>query len=487
MKLLWLIILIFIFPASASAAVYFTEVAWMGSTESANHEWIELHNDGSAVDLDGWKVIDKDNLSIDLSGTIPAGSYAVLERISDSSAPGSAFLIYSGSLVNSGATLQLVRPNGSLVDQVSGGVDWENLGGDNETKETAQYTSSGWVTALATPGKKASDSYTATDYNQDNNDDKEAEVYDNDSKVTLNQTVAKSGGSGESSLRLSLPSVGFKLVINSPDTGYVNQPIKFTSTASGIGSSLINSLEYVWNFGNGDTSNLNNPEYVFKYPGKYVVTLFAGYKRQEQIARHEITILPIALSLNTNRNGDVVINNQSKYEVDLSNYRLKGNETFVLPPRTFLLPNQSITIAGAKIGNTAESLIMIYDAEGVAVDMMSPSSLLATDSVRETSVIDRSPTPMISAISTNREPPTSEVNQQFNFATNKPVDPKETLVTTETNSKVEEETKLAFGQLANANQNSPEEQQNWPYLALIGLIVLGIFGAVISKKGNQSD
>ena len=118
---------------------------------------------------------------------------------------------------------------------------------------------------------------------------------------------------------------------------------------------------------------------------------------------------------------------------------------------------------------------------------MSPSSLLATDSVRETSVIDRSPTPMISAISTNREPPTSEVNQQFNFATNKPVDPKETLVTTETNSKVEEETKLAFGQLANANQNSPEEQQNWPYLALIGLIVLGIFGAVISKKGNQSD
>ena len=68
-----------------------SEVAWMGSVESANYEWIELHNDGEATDVSGWVLNDGMNLSIELSGNIPASQYVVLERSSDESAVGNAF------------------------------------------------------------------------------------------------------------------------------------------------------------------------------------------------------------------------------------------------------------------------------------------------------------------------------------------------------------------------------------------------------------
>jgi len=123
MKWCLLSLISLLLPYSAQAAVSISEVAWMGSSASANHEWIELHNDGSAQDVSGWTLSDGVNLSIDLTGTISQNSYAVLERTSEDSAPGTAFLVYTGALVNTGATLRLTRSDGSLVDQVSGGTD----------------------------------------------------------------------------------------------------------------------------------------------------------------------------------------------------------------------------------------------------------------------------------------------------------------------------------------------------------------------------
>ncbi|HMA78498.1 MAG TPA: lamin tail domain-containing protein, partial [Candidatus Paceibacterota bacterium] len=146
---------ILLLPHHSNAAVYFSEIAWMGTSNSANDEWIELHNSGStAVDLSGWRLTDNLNFDITLegAGSVAPGAFAVLERTDDTSAPGTAFFIYTGSLANTGATLRLYDAIGALIDQVAGGENWEDLGGDNTTKETAQYTSGGWVTAAPTPG-----------------------------------------------------------------------------------------------------------------------------------------------------------------------------------------------------------------------------------------------------------------------------------------------------------------------------------------------
>jgi len=74
-------------------AIEISEVAWMGSADSANHEWIELHAP-TTIDVTGWTLSDDNNLQIELTGTISAGEYAVLERTSDDSAPGSLADIY---------------------------------------------------------------------------------------------------------------------------------------------------------------------------------------------------------------------------------------------------------------------------------------------------------------------------------------------------------------------------------------------------------
>ncbi len=143
----------FIFPRIVSADVRINEVAWMGTVTSANDEWIELYNAGTGkVDLDGWTVSSNGSLLIPLSGVIPAGKYFLLERTDDSTVPSaSADVIYTGALGNGGATLIVKNKNGTVEDTVAGGGDWTAIGGDNATKDTAQRSVSGWITAAPTP------------------------------------------------------------------------------------------------------------------------------------------------------------------------------------------------------------------------------------------------------------------------------------------------------------------------------------------------
>ena len=67
-------------PTAATAAVVINEVAWMGTTASANAEWMELHNsDTSSVTLAGWKLVaSTGSLSITLTGIIEGGGYYLL-------------------------------------------------------------------------------------------------------------------------------------------------------------------------------------------------------------------------------------------------------------------------------------------------------------------------------------------------------------------------------------------------------------------------
>lgn len=158
MKCTVLVLCILFLPGLCDASIEISEIAWMGTEVSANDEWIELHNSGeSVVDLTGWLLTDGEALHIELTGAVGAGQFIVLERTNDDSSSVPAFLIYSGALKNSGATLTLRNAASELVDQVEGGTNWIELGGSNRTKETAQRTSDGWITAPATPGMRLSE------------------------------------------------------------------------------------------------------------------------------------------------------------------------------------------------------------------------------------------------------------------------------------------------------------------------------------------
>jgi hypothetical protein len=71
-------------PAFPAGAILINEVAWAGTLASANDEWIELWNPGSApVHLDGWLLSDDNDIHIDLMGIVPARGYVLLERTDD--------------------------------------------------------------------------------------------------------------------------------------------------------------------------------------------------------------------------------------------------------------------------------------------------------------------------------------------------------------------------------------------------------------------
>ena len=95
-------------PGSVGASVLISEVAWMGTADNANAEWIELYNNGPAEDVSGWSLSAVYGQPvITISGTISTNGYVLLERTNDDTIPSvSAFLIYTCTMGNAGEVLE---------------------------------------------------------------------------------------------------------------------------------------------------------------------------------------------------------------------------------------------------------------------------------------------------------------------------------------------------------------------------------------------
>ena len=465
MRSLFLAFVLFI-PGVTSAAVIISEVAWMGSSASANHEWIELHNTGGSVDVSGWKLTDGMNLSISLLGTIGAGDFAVLERSSDASAPGTAFLTYTGALVNTGATLKLTRSDGGIEDQVAGGTDWKSIGGDNVTKETAQYTTAGWVTGVGTPGK--TNAGTAVVVEEEEEEETEEEI---DEETEASVKKSRSSSSGET-VRLLIKDSTLAVAVDAQKIGYVNQDILFTGKPAGIGRSLEASLIYHWNFGDGTTSYGKEVNHQYAYPGTYVVTLHSSFKRQEQLTRHEITILPVAMSLTRSPMGDIQINNDSPYEIDISGYAVEGKKSFVFPNYSVLLPNQTITVPTHKVGGPQA---WIKDTVGEIVTA-GFSAITNTVQGAKKEDVKVSTISMPTALPSAPITPAPVMNQ-FGFATTTPQLSTSTTITFE-----------PIAVTATATPTIPSTtDKTWPYVGLIVIMTLGLIGTAFKVTRNQNS
>jgi beta-lactamase superfamily II metal-dependent hydrolase len=117
-----------------ATGVVINEIAWSGSATSPNDEWIELYNPtAQAVSLAGWKIVDDDGAQVyNLSGSIPAGGYYLIERAQTATSVAADLIISTLSLANTGDKLQLQNSTGQAVDTVNGvGGAWYT--GDNTT------------------------------------------------------------------------------------------------------------------------------------------------------------------------------------------------------------------------------------------------------------------------------------------------------------------------------------------------------------------
>jgi hypothetical protein len=362
---------LFGFVSEVQAAVSISEVAWMGSTDSANFEWIELVNEStSGASVTGWTLSDGMNLIIPLSGTIPGETYVLLERnrsdgLYRTTPP---FVTYSGALVNTGATLTLRDSSGMIIDQVVGGENWEQIGGDNTTKETAQYTDAGWVTAVATPGQPnaltgrtpGTDSVTQSKTTTTNNSNTTS-----DTKKTTTPPVTVTQENTDEALVLT-PTV--------PAIAYVGQPLTLTVEPSGLqNTTILNSLQYRWNFGDSYARGGKTVSHTYQYPGQYVISVAGEFASRKQQARTTITILPVQLSITRSEHGDIQVHNNAPYEISLDGFQVRGVKTVELPAETVLLPRATITIARHRLEVTPSTPVIVYDARGRVV-----TSTLAT-------------------------------------------------------------------------------------------------------------
>ncbi len=355
-------------------AVSISEVAWMGDTVSANNEWIELYNNtGSDVSVEGWTLKDGQNLTITLTGTIPANTYRLLERSRGSGAyiNNPPFVVYSGALINTGATLTLRRADGTIVDQVAGGENWSTIGGDNVTKETAQYTSMGWRTGTPTPGVQnivGTTQPTATS----------STTTTSGAASRYNSGGTLAVGTPAPVVTLAVPNLTLLLRIEAPATAYVNQPIVMQVIPSGLGQTWLNSLVYRWNFGDLATSSGQKVTHTYAYPGTYAVVIEGVYQRHRQTVRHDITILPVNLSLAWSDEGAILLHNDAPYDVDISRYRLVGTVGKRVPPQTIIPSRSTVTIAAQHIQTPAGSPLTLFDAVGDVVATY-PSAVKKTD------------------------------------------------------------------------------------------------------------
>jgi hypothetical protein len=146
---------------AGDSVIIINEIAWMGTKNSYNDEWIELFNPNDfPVNLDNWILSSKDEtLYIKLFGIINPKSYFLLERTDDSSVPNiAADLIYKGGLNNQGENLILSNEKKDKIDEIDCSLGW--FSGNNENKKTMErinFSSNGsdqknWKTSQITEG-----------------------------------------------------------------------------------------------------------------------------------------------------------------------------------------------------------------------------------------------------------------------------------------------------------------------------------------------
>lgn len=343
-------------PTLTHAAVVINEIAWMGSSDNANAEWIELYNDGSdAVSLSGWTITSSGtapNITIGSGKSIPGNGYFLFERTSDASVPNvSADQIYTGALSNSGDTLALKDASGTVIDQVVGGTNWGNIGGDNATKKTAQRSGSSWVTADPTP--KAANA-------AGESSDDETGTTTPETNTGTTTPVVTVGGSAPSTSNEASPVRALYLDAGTDRIVPVNTETPFRAVAYRKGGNISTDADISWNFGDGIRESGEETTHIYTHPGEYVVTVRAVDGEANVLKTLRVVAEAYDAVLELEEDGIAVMNNSGRL-LDLSGWALKTPEgSYTIPDDTAIWPHARV-VFGNNVTNlsptTTASLI----------------------------------------------------------------------------------------------------------------------------------
>jgi hypothetical protein len=345
--LLAFFIVIGILPSAALANIRINEIAWMGTAENANSEWVELFNDGAEpVDLTGWKLAEGGGATdiITLGKTIEAQSFLLIERTTPS-APDAisgvsdeAGSFAGGGLNNGGEFLVLKDKSGSIVQSLDFIGGWP--AGSAGTKQTMQWNGSAWITALATPKNVNATIDTGTPPN---------DVSTTTASSTTDLPTYSAGGGGYYSAHDGQEELSdgknkiLPLGAGRPRLALTGVPIEFAPEGS-----LPAGIYFDWIFGDGSVQSGTKVSHSYAFPGDYQVVLrgYYGYG-QEATARTAVKVTAPDLDLLPLRPGDgfIAIVNNSTYETNLSGFVLDcDGKRFAFPHDTIVSAKSDLKI-----------------------------------------------------------------------------------------------------------------------------------------------
>jgi len=350
---IFLVALLWLFTfTTAYANVRINEVAWMGTSVSGTNEWIELSNEGDvSVDLSGWSIVALDGSpSIMLSGSVAPRGFFLIERTDDTTVPDVAadqVAPFGSGLSNAGETLYLKDSSGSIVDTVVGGTDWENIGGDNATKETPQRTTSAWVIGIPTP-RTANISHGEV-----------LGVAATPAGISTNvpSVSVSTGSSVITSTTPTYPRSEISVFAGDDKNILTHSRVHLTGTAYGLYDELLPYATYRWNFGDGATALGKDVSHAYRFPGEYTVTLEVFWGDKQRSDRMKIVVVTPGITIGetvSGQDGSIQLLNRSEREIDLSLWRVRTatGAMFILPQNTFVEAGRVIRLPNAITGLT---------------------------------------------------------------------------------------------------------------------------------------
>lgn len=353
-------------PYKADASVTVSEIAWMGTPESANAEWIEFYNTSSEiVDMSGWKLYEAEGATLVYTFTkqIPGKTYFVLERTTPSipdplpdidDESGS----FGGSgLANAGEYLVLKNSQNQIVTELNASGGWP--AGNASEKQTMQRSNGTWITALATP--KAGPHTGTVEGNSE-------------TPSSSSQQTSSSGSSSQQKLEIKRSTASF-IQIKFPEQVFLGQETAFDFSIFKDGYEWLAGYFYI-TMGDGtvyEFTKKTSLNHTYLHPGKYSVTVsFGENPLHEPLLIETVTVSVVDPSLvfsYENEFSGIILTYRGEGVIDIGGWKIVSEAgEYVFPRLSRMLSNTSTRIASTSVFSpTPHSPLSLVTKEGVTV------------------------------------------------------------------------------------------------------------------------
>lgn len=367
--------------STTHAQVVISEVMYdLAEGSDTGREWVEVFNaGGSSITFTDWKFFEGNvNHAIaEFQGgpTLSSGGYAI---IADNPAkflidnPGYAGVIFDSAFSLSNVGESLVLRNADLVDQDS--LTYDATGGASGDGKTLQRTSlTSALTALPpTPGTGslvASQSPSDVAPPQSTPPTQEASTTSSPGGIFYYAEPQIFAYAGKDRYALVGADSLFEAKALSKDGTLLEGP----------------GVSYIWNFGDGSTSDQQTVSHHFTYPGTYAVVLDVASGKYAGSHRVFVTVEAAQLHLVRADDGGVHISNASPRDIDMSFWHVKAGDTFfTLPKHTIILARGVLRLRNDVMNLPLGEATLLYpNGMSVAVDR----ALVPNETTKETAAV----------------------------------------------------------------------------------------------------